>query len=225
MNRKKIGLILTGGYIDNNLLQDFLVTHEILWVIAVDKGLMAAHQLSLPVDVVIGDFDSVDHAVLSEYTNGSTQKKPVVVKLQPEKDMTDTQVALEYGIQLLENTDGEIALVGATGTRIDHMIANISLLSIPLSYGVKACILDRNNKVYLKKESFHISKKEAYGDYISLLPMNEEVTGLTLKGLKYPLDEYTLTWGNSLGISNEIVEKEAYISFTSGVLIVIEARD
>lgn len=225
MKKKKIGLILTGGDIEYNLLQDFLVTHEILWVIAVDKGLMAAHQLSLSVDVVIGDFDSVDEKVLSNYTGGVLHKKPVVVRLQPEKDMTDTQVAIEYGIQKLKDTEGEIVLIGATGTRIDHMLANIGLLRIPLSCGVKACILDRNNKVYLKNESFRISREEAYGDYISLLPMNAEVTDLTLQGLKYPLKEYTLTQGNSLGVSNELVDEEAYISFTSGVLIVVEARD
>lgn len=224
MNNKKVGLILTGGYIELDLLRDFLMAHEVLWVIAVDKGLMAAHALSLPVDMIVGDFDSVEKDVLVSYKNGLFGAIPKVISLQPEKDMTDTQVAIEQGMKLL-SPEEEMVLLGATGTRMDHTLANINLLMIPLYNHVKACILDKNNKIYLKKEGFSLLKSDCYGSYISLLPFSEKVAGLTLQGFKYLLHQYTLEQGSSIGVSNEIQDEKATIDFASGILLVMESKD
>ena len=70
-----------------------------------------------------------------------------------------------------------------------------------------------------------IRKAEQYGKYVSLIPFSEKVSGVTLRGLKYPLTDYTMGGFNSLGISNEIVSDEASISLSSGQLIVIESKD
>ncbi len=224
MKRKKIGVILTGGYIEVELVQDYLMTHDVLWVIAVDKGLMTAHKLSLPVDMIVGDFDSVDKEILTAYKNGAFKNKPEVISLQPEKDMTDTQVALEQAIKRFGKQE-EIIIFGATGTRMDHALANINLLMITLCYGVKACILDRNNKIYLQRDNFSLNRNDCYGDYVSLLPFTEKVTGLTLFGFKYSLDKYTLMQGNSLGVSNVMIEENVSVTFDTGILIVIESKD
>ena len=61
--------------------------------------------------------------------------------------------------------------------------------------------------------------------YISLLPLTDRVTGVTLKGMKYPLYETILEKGSSLGVSNEIVSQEAQILLENGVLLIIQARD
>ena len=57
-----------------------------------------------------------------------------------------------------------------------------------------------------------MQKKEAFGDYISLIPYTEKVTGITLTGFYYPLDHAELTLGISLGISNELVDDVGVIS-------------
>ena len=67
--------------------------------------------------------------------------------------------------------------------------------------------------------------REAFGEFLSLIPLTEEVRGLTLHGMKYPLDHAELRMGSSLGVSNEIVEEEALVELTDGVLIVFETRD
>ena len=224
MNKEKVGLILTGGYIEVELLREFLMTHEVLWVIAVDKGLMSAYEVALPVDVIVGDFDSVDQSILQAYKNGQVTKIPEVLTLQPEKDMTDTEVALEEAIRRFGN-EVEVVILGATGTRLDHTFANINLLMIPLCNEVKTCILDRNNKIYLENKSFSITKDKSFGNYFSLLPFTEEVSGLTLTGFKYPLLKHILTKGNSLGISNEVVKGQASVTFDTGILLVIESKD
>ena len=64
-----------------------------------------------------------------------------------------------------------------------------------------------------------------FGTYLSLLPFTPQVTGITLKGVKYPLENAILNSGISLGISNEIVDDRAEIMFQDGILLGIESRD
>jgi len=61
--------------------------------------------------------------------------------------------------------------------------------------------------------------------YLSLVPFSEKVTGVTLRGLKYLLSDFTMGGFNSLGISNEIVDEEASIDFAEGQLLLIESKD
>jgi thiamine pyrophosphokinase len=118
-----------------------------------------------------------------------------------------------------------IDIAGGTGSRLDHVLANINLLLLPMQLGIKACILDSNNRIYLSDKSFTIDRSSQYGRFVSLLPFTPEVTGLSLKGFKYPLNKITMTAGSSLGISNEIIEDKAYVEFISGILITAETRD
>ena len=118
-----------------------------------------------------------------------------------------------------------VDIVGATGSRLDHVLGNIHLLVLPLQLGISACLIDARNKIYLRKENFKIRKESQFGNYVSLLPFSDRVVGLTLTGFKYPLNHIILSSGNSLGISNEIVEEEAVVELNEGVLLVIESRD
>ena len=61
--------------------------------------------------------------------------------------------------------------------------------------------------------------------FISLIPLTTQVTGVTLKGFKYLLQDATLTIGESIGISNEQIEKRAEIKLKDGILICIESKD
>lgn len=211
-------LILTGGQIEEEVIKCQLVKEQYSMIIAADHGLMIADQLNLTLDYIVGDFDSVPETLLDKYRKISTPIQTFPI----EKDKTDTQIAIE--LALMHNATS-IDLIGATGTRLDHVLANIHLLMLPMQLDINANILDTNNKIYLKKESFSILKNEQYGNFISLLPFNGQVNGLTLKGFKYPLNSITLTSGSSLGISNQILEETAVVEFTNGILIVIESRD
>ena len=99
------------------------------------------------------------------------------------------------------------------------------LLALGLEKGVTISLLDAHNRIRLIDQPLTIKKKEQYGDYVSLIPHGGAVCGLTLKGMKYPLFGATLTPDVSLGISNEIVDEEASISFQEGRLFVFETRD
>ena len=62
-------------------------------------------------------------------------------------------------------------------------------------------------------------------EYISLIPYTEKVTGITLSGFKYPLENETLKIGISRGISNELLEEEGLIHIEEGILIVCVSCD
>lgn len=216
-NRKNI-LIITGGFVDEIFLKSLVLIENYSLIIAADKGLKAADNLELPVDFILGDFDSLPIDVLKKYQN-----KSIPTKIYPsEKDMTDTQIALELA---LEYNPTNIDIVGATGSRMDHSLANLHLLLISLHHKVSTRILDEKNKIYLKDGSFTIKKDDQYGNYVSLIPFTDQVKGLKLKGFKYPLDGITLSKGSSLGVSNEIIEDEGKVEFDEGILIVFETKD
>jgi len=211
-------LIITGGNVDETFLKRYRNVHPYSEIIAVDHGLVTADRLNLPLNVIVGDFDSVSENILRKYQNSNVQ----IATFPTEKDKTDTEIAIE--IALSHNADA-IDLIGATGSRLDHTLANLHLLLHPLEKQVNACILDAHNKVYLKKDSFLIRKSEQYGEYVSFLPFHGDVFGLTLEGFKYPLQGVHLTAGESLCISNEIIEEEAKVIFDKGILVVFETRD
>ncbi len=211
-------LIVTGGAADIEFVKNFVENEVYSMVIAADHGLILADLCHLELDYIVGDFDSVPETLLGKYRDISTP----IQTFPTEKDKTDTQIALE--LALMHNPD-QIDIVGATGSRLDHVLANIHLLLLPLQLEVPGYIIDQHNKIYLKKECFTIEKEKQYGNFVSLLPFTDKVSGLTLKGFKYPLNSITLAGGSSLGISNEIREEIACVEFTQGTLIVIESRD
>ena len=210
-------LIVTGGNIDIKLLDAFIQDNHDLYIIGVDKGVCALHSLNISPDFVVGDFDSAGENVRLLYSD-----KDNALCLQPEKDYTDTHVAL---LEALKFKPKHIYMIGATGSRIDHVMANISLLKLALREGVEAYIIDGNNRIRMIDKYCRIESWEAYGKYISCIPFSDTVTGITLKGFKYPLDNATMIKDDSLGISNELREEEGHISIDSGYLLVMETKD
>ncbi len=212
-------VIVSGGEIHLDLLKNVYETKKPQIIIAVDKGLEALHTLHIMPNHIVGDFDSVDNIVLEEYQNNLQIEKHTY---HPEKDYTDTDIALKLAIRIASS---HITILGALGSRFDHSLANIHILVNALEAQIPCEIIDTHNRIYLVNRSHTIKKEEAYGKYISLIPLTSSVEGLTLTGFQYPLNNACLTFGKSLGVSNEIVEDTACIHLTNGVLIVIESKD
>lgn len=222
MKKKRI-LIITGGKISIEFAREYLRHQQFDSIIAVDSGMVAARELDLQVHYIVGDFDSVPKEVLEYYRNIVNKNGTITLKeFNPIKDTTDTHIALELAMDLKPD---EIILLGATGSRIDHMLANIHLLYIPLREKVKAFIIDEHNKIYLLDQDITLNKKELHGSFLSLQPFTEVVSKVTLTGFKYPLVKRDLYIGDSLGVSNEVTEEQANILLQKGILIVIESKD
>lgn len=186
-------------------------------VICADGGIRHAFALGLRPALVLGDFDSAGQALAAEMESQGIPVQRVPV----EKDQTDSQLALEEAIR--RGAD-EILLVGATGGRLDHTVANLLLLpGLPASTTVS--IVDSHNLVRLLRPGGRLTVPALPGSYLSLLPLSPEVKGVVAEGVKWPLDGVTLRWGESLGVSNQILADEAFLAIREGYLLVIQAWD
>ena len=223
MKNNKRTLIVSGGIISFDFVEKYLKQESFDYVIAADSGLTATHRLGLEVDYILGDFDSVPPEIIEEYKNKREFDESFEIrKYNPIKDYTDTQIAIKTAINLGST---EIVLIGGSGSRIDHLISNIQNFVLALEKDIKCSLVDENNKLYLINKPTTIYKQKSFGTYISLLPLTPIVEKVILKGFKYSLDEYDIRIGESIGVSNEIVDDEARIIFNGGILIVVETRD
>ena len=219
-------VIVSGVNIQKGFALDFLkrIKEERqdggLCLIAADKGLEFFMETGLAPDVIVGDFDS-----LSEkgkiYLD--TLQNVEILRLKPEKDDSDTQSATNLAIQ---KGSANILLLGSTGSRLDHIIANLELLSMGENKGVSVTMADSNNYVTLIKSGTVLERENQFGQFVSFFPVGGEVEGLTLEGFKYPLYDHHLTVADSgLTVSNEIISPMARVTFTKGSLLMIMSRD
>lgn len=219
-------LLITGGEVNLEFVRKYIDSISYDTVICADSGLNTAYRLKLPVHYFMGDFDSVTPQILESYRNGTVAGSEVCewVRYPKEKDYVDTQLVIEW---ILEKGALEIHILGATGGRLDHFLANVNILMLPLKKGVPAYIADPQNRIRLMDQTLQIRREDFYGKYLSLLPLTTQVTGVTLQGLKYLIEDYTLEVGIARAISNEMDESSdaARIQIQSGVLIVVESKD
>lgn len=212
-------LIVSGGDVQDSFVTELIKNEGFDVLMAADSGMDCFYRIDIKPDVIVGDFDSAQSKTL-DYFRGFEQIE--LCTLNTEKDDTDTEFAIREAIR--RDAD-DIVLVGATGTRIDHVLGNICLLGIGLEEKISICLMDPHNRIRMIDSPLVIRKKEQYGKYVSLLPFSDRVEGVTLTGFKYPLSDDTMGGFNSLGISNEIIEEEAVISLTGGHLLVVESKD
>jgi len=211
--------LLGGGPVE--LLPDMRIfcEKEILWA-GVDRGVYTLLSQGLQPQIAFGDFDSVTKDELSIIE----AKVENLIKFKPEKDETDMEHALNWAIK---QNPRMIRIFGATGGRIDHMLANLQLLINPLKNKANVSIemIDQKNIVYVKQPGTYSIEKLESKKYISFIPMTNDVKGVTLKGFKYPLSDYRIQLGSTVCISNELVGDYGTFSFSEGILMIVRSTD
>lgn len=211
--RRRI-LIFTGGTLDSWAFSH--IQHGDL-LVGVDRGALFLVQHGYHPHFALGDFDSVsedEKSQILKHAQTFSDCDPIM------KDQTDTEMAFEWA---LAQQPEEILLFGALGTRFDHSLANVHLLRRSLEKKISCRIIDQHNELQLMDRKLLI-QKGAYKN-VSLLPLSLEVTGITLHGFQYPLDQATIALGDSLGISNVLVAESGEITIQSGLLLVIQSKD
>lgn len=213
-------MIITGGAIQKAFAGDYLQKHKSDFIIAADSGLEFCRDADIVPDLIMGDFDSARKET-AEYFQ--TEYPDRIRKFRAEKDETDTELALS---EAFRRGADQITVLGATGTRLDHVLGNIQLLKQALENGTECVLLDEHNRIRMAAPGTTvISREEQFGFYVSLIPFSEQVEGLTLTGFRYPVTEYTLCLGQPIGVSNEISGERGEISFRKGLLLIIESKD
>ncbi|MDQ0198553.1 thiamine diphosphokinase [Neobacillus ginsengisoli] len=211
--------IVAGG--PENLLPDLnkFTGENVIWV-GVDRGVFHLIQRNIKPMIAFGDFDSVTTEELTAIESQVNEMK----KFKPEKDETDTELALEWA---LEQNPERIQLFGGTGGRLDHLFANVQLLVNPLikGYPTSIYLIDRQNVLTVKGPGHYTIEKKSSEKYISFVPVTINVTNLTLEGFKFPLKDRHIFLGSTLCISNELIDDHGTFSFSEGILIVIRSHD
>lgn len=247
-------LIITGGNIDDDFAFSFLKNNIYDEVIAVDGGLAFVDRAGIKITHLVGDFDTIDGAVLEKYIH---REDICVHQFIPEKDYTDTDIAVKLAIRLFsgkeasplekkappeplpeqvdllpeqadllpETEEKVLHILGATGSRMDHVLANLQMLKNILDAGIDGMIIDKNNQIQMIRGTHHLKMKGIFGRYMSLIPATMDLSGITLQGFKYPLNRANTHFGESLCVSNELTAEEGRITIEEGTAWMILSRD
>lgn len=185
------------------------------FLIAADGG--ARHLLNLGrfPDLLIGDFDSLTPAEVDLMQANGTH----IERYPTDKDWTDLELALEAALQ---HGFHHIKLAGALGSRIDHTLGNLLLLTHPKAAGVDLRLEDGSEELLLV--TGEISLQGQPGDRVSLVPLDETVEGVSTHNLQWPLKGETLYRHATRGISNLMTASTATISARTGTLLCIHTR-
>ncbi len=177
------------------------------FVIAADGGCIRLEQCGIVPDLIIGDFDSAETVPSGDN----------VIRLNPVKDITDMNAAVKVGI---ERGYTEFHLYGACGGRVDHTLANIQLVAYLAQNNFKAYIHDKDNVITAICDS-SISFDASYSGYVSVFSHTDKCIGVSIKGLKYTLENAELSNNFSLGVSNEFIGIKSKITVEKGTAIII----
>lgn len=205
-------IFCNGEYAKFTLINQYIEKETLL--IGCDGGASHLLKLDLTPHIIIGDFDSLR----SNIKKRLKKKQVKFITYPKEKNETDAQLAVQYA---LNNGCKDIIITGVAGTRLDHLSANIFLLTRKDFLHVNLRIIEGNQEMFLIRHRAQIHG--SIGETLSLLPLEQAVAVWT-KGLFYPLKKETLSLGTTRGISNIFTENEAEVNFQKGLLLAVHTK-
>ena len=178
-----------------------------------DGGLAHAENLGVEPSLIIGDFDSYPREKAAADNTDNAQ----MIVLPCEKDDTDTVFAVKEGMR---RGFSEFLLLGAVGQRLDHSLANVSILLMLDGVGKSGSILDDYSEMRIvRNETAYIDEKFSY---FSLLNITGTAAGITVRNAKYPLENGRIDCEYQYGVSNEAFGGRAEVSVSEGRLLLIK---
>lgn len=212
MSKNKTVVVLNGELKDDREEYKKLIGEKDIFFIAADGGALFLESIGFLPDVIIGDFDSLTEVQYQRYEKLGAK----IIKYPVEKDETDGELALQY---CRERGFNNIIIIGFAGGRLDHQLANIFLLEYAFRNGITAFIKEPGLEMgIIDREKVFFRKIDAG---LSLIPLDEEVVGVTVTGCKYLLESGSLLRYKTRGISNIIVQEKAVITVRKGLLLYV----
>jgi thiamine pyrophosphokinase len=182
-------------------------------IIAADGGTLHCKSLSITPHVIIGDFDSLNPEDVTEYQQTGVE----IIQYPTHKDETDLELALQLA---LKHKVSQVFIIGALGDRWDMTIANVMLAAHPDFSQLAIRLLDGSQELVILRGEGQFDIEGIPGSLISLLPIAEDVHGVTTYGLEYPLNNETLYFGTSRGVSNVFLHSHAKVVIREGILLI-----
>ena len=191
------------------------------FVIAADGGYAHCRQLGVEPDLILGDFDSLDEEN-RRHVEALRRKQPDRVQIFPViKDDTDMLAAMKEGLK-----KGFVSFdlyAAAQGKRLSHTIANIQCLNYLKEHGASGRLMEAEETVFLlRNETVTFDEKER--GFLSLFSLGDRAEGVTIRNMKYLLDEAVVTNAFPVGVSNEFIGKAGSVTVKNGTLLVILER-
>ena len=181
-------------------------------VIAADGGLTHCSALGMWPNVLIGDLDSAPHQLVAQATEQGVE----VREFPTDKDATDLELALDEARAAGATA---VSVIAAFGGRLDHELATISLIA---SDHLKGIVMDAfDGRRHLRVIRGALDLNLAIGTTLSLVPWGGDATGVSTRGLQWPLDEEILSFGTTRGVSNVVADTRQSVSIRDGVLLAI----
>ncbi|MGB2782814.1 MAG: thiamine diphosphokinase [Atribacterota bacterium] len=212
MSTNKAVIVLNGELKGNKEEYKKLIGGKDVLFVAADGGALLLESIGFLPDVIIGDFDSLTKAQYQRYEKMGAK----ILKYPVEKDETDGELALQY---CRESGFNNIIIIGFAGGRLDQQLANIFLLEHAFRNGITVFIKEPGLEMGI------IDRKKVFfqkiGARLSLIPLDEKVSGVTITGCKYLLNAGNLLRYQTRGISNIIEQEKAVITVEKGLLLYV----
>lgn len=203
--------IYVGGKIDPTCITEHPEESDLL--IAADGGWNNAEALGVTPTVLLGDFDSLGD---KKVPNGVE-----IYRVPAEKDLTDTQLAVEFALQ---KGVRDLVIIGGLSGRLDHTLSNLAILEHLEALHVHAVIDDGYNRAHFIRNNSTLIPRGEY-IYLSLIAADPVCKGVEIDGVKYPLKNAKLKRDHQYAVSNELTGNCAFIAVKKGGLYIIESRD
>lgn len=208
-------LIVGSGKIENyNNLKRECLSND--YIICADGGAVLVDKVDILPDMIIGDLDSINTNILNKFKTLDVEFK----KYPEKKDYTDMELCLNHAISIGAS---EITIMGGTGSRLDHTLANIFLLYLLLEKNIKGKIIDDNNEVYIINDVIELKQDEK--EYVSIIPISNIVYGISTNGFEYETNKLNLKFGSARGVSNKLKNYTGKIQIDNGLCLIIKSKD
>lgn len=220
---KRAVIFVNGNLSDLSQAKNIITDKDAL--IAADGGVKHILKLGLTPHLVIGDFDSISTSLQKKLTKIRKEQKSLfptmLIKYPRKKDKTDFELAIDL---VLKRKYNQIIIFGILGDRIDHLLANIFLLAKiqTENKSIKIKIIEGNKEIYIVNKEIIINGQ--IGDEVSLIPISAKLEGVVAEGLKYQLNNESLSFGSTRGISNVLNKTLAKITVIDGTALVTYLR-
>jgi thiamine pyrophosphokinase len=206
------GIIVSGGDPPHHRVREHLPRADL--VIAADSGLDHAEAIGLPVDLVLGDLDSVSKEALDR-----ARRHGIPIEGHPAaKDETDLELALRAAT---DRGATRVVVVGGSAGRVDHLLGGALALAAPPLAGTTVEAWLGAAWVRVLAGPGRVELEGRPGELVSLLPVGGPAHGVRTEDLAYPLFGETLDAGSCRGVSNELVHGFAAVEVAEGTLLVI----
>jgi thiamine pyrophosphokinase len=210
---KKVVFVVSGGELgDPAFLREQAAKAAPVAVICADGGARHLSAAGIIPTLIVGDMDSLDSKSLAYYETKGCR----IIRHPRRKDETDTELALREAFRM---EPAEVWIWGALGHRVDHALANISLLVQGKQEGIEVKLIDEWCELFLIDRR-RVLEGEV-GQTVSLFPFAGPAAGITLTGFEFPLTKAVMEIGRPYGVSNRLIAKRGMIEVDSGRLLAV----